>query len=171
MEKTIDKTHTLGYSPPNNSLCCREGRRILHVRGLLMTACTKQRLLLRSTIRLLIAGTALALVGVGAVRMNEFVEPPSTPQAVVINGLAVAAEHLNFGEAWENLYFEWLLPIENRHNQDVQIERLYLSCTCLKADPSELVIPAGRTREVRLTLDLTARERQTLPPPICATSP
>lgn len=131
-----------------------------------MTAPTKQLLSLRFTLCLLIAGIVGVCLGVGAFRLTGRVNPPSGLEATATSGLTVAAEHLNFGDQWENPNFEWVLPIENRQDHEARIEGFSKSCTCLKTEPSELVIPAGQTREVRLNLDLTARERKSLPPPV-----
>jgi hypothetical protein len=71
-------------------------------------------------------------------------------------GLVVAPGCLDFGPAWETSQFHWVLPIENRHRTDVEIEDFVTSCTCSKVEPRSLSIPAGQTREVSLTINLTA---------------
>ena len=99
----------------------------------------------------------LALMGCsaggGAFPARPFVDANAPPA-----GLAIARKHLDFGETWENPRFEWTLPIENRREQDVRIRDFTFSCTCLSTEPRSLVIPAGETRDVKLTLDLVDRE-------------
>jgi hypothetical protein len=69
--------------------------------------------------------------------------------------LHIPAASLNFGEVWENAEFVWVVPIENRSAQEVRITDFSSSCTCSKIEPSKLTIPAGESRKVAMTLDLT----------------
>jgi hypothetical protein len=57
------------------------------------------------------------------------------------------------------------LPIENRGPQDVHIERFLSTCSCLATTPASLLVPAGQTRDVELTLDLTGKPSSQDPPP------
>lgn len=71
--------------------------------------------------------------------------------------LAVDPADLDFGEVWEAKAFAWSLPIENRSDEEVYIERFETSCNCLGVEPRSLRIPARGRAEVRLILDLTRR--------------
>jgi hypothetical protein len=76
------------------------------------------------------------------------------------SGLHVEPERLSFGERWEDAQFPWTLPIENRTDKDIEISGFSSSCTCTAIQPQALVIPARQTREIRLTLDLTAKKQE-----------
>lgn len=70
--------------------------------------------------------------------------------------LSVPRESLDFGEAWEDPQFAWRLPITNSSANDVAIHGFQSSsCGCVVVDPRSLVIRAGETATVRVTLDLT----------------
>jgi hypothetical protein len=69
-------------------------------------------------------------------------KPPLTD-----NGLVVSPERLDFGLTWESSEFTWMLPIENRRREAVEIEQFVPGCDCVMVDPQSLVIPAGETRE------------------------
>jgi hypothetical protein len=74
---------------------------------------------------------------------------------VAQEGLTVPPACLNFGEVWEDRHFVWTLPVENRSHEDIQVLEFTSSCKCLGIEPPVLVVPAGQTAEIRLTLDLT----------------
>jgi hypothetical protein len=86
--------------------------------------------------------------------------------ADVSGGLEPATDSLQFGEVWEDTQFLWTVPITNRRAQDIEIERFVTSCTCSQVEPRTLVIPAGQTREIRLTLDLISKRSQEAPWPV-----
>jgi hypothetical protein len=73
--------------------------------------------------------------------------------------LSVEAEHLNFGETWENREFAWTIPIQNRSREAVEILDFQRTCNCAAVEPPSLVVPAGETVPVRFVLDLTRRAR------------
>lgn len=70
-------------------------------------------------------------------------------------GLSVAPEKLDFGEVWESGHFLWTLPIQNTTGESLEILNFASSCSCVAVHPNSVVIPAGKTAEVRLTLNLT----------------
>lgn len=70
-------------------------------------------------------------------------------------GLFVAAERLSLGDLWEDTRFKWLLPIQNRGDKDVDVDTFFASCMCVTTQPRRLLIPAGESRTLELTLDLT----------------
>jgi hypothetical protein len=78
--------------------------------------------------------------------------------------LTVAPDRLSFGEVWEDSRFNWSLPVENRSGQDILIDNFVSSCTCSAVEPRSLTIPAGETRRVTLTLDLSAKSGARSPP-------
>src|SRR5579871_3793323 len=78
-------------------------------------------------------------------------EPPS---------LVVDDGYLWFGEVWEDPEFVWKLPIRNTTDREIHIPGFDASCSCLKIEPSSVLIPAGATEEVRLILNLVKAQRQ-----------
>jgi hypothetical protein len=64
---------------------------------------------------------------------------------------------LDIGEVWEEKAFQQDLPVRNRTGESVQILAFVTSCGCVSIKPNSLVVPAGETRTVRVTLDLTIR--------------
>lgn len=98
---------------------------------------------------------ALALLGVSALRIAGN-RPTKEASSTRVSDLVVAPERLDFGEAWEDSQFKWVLPILNAGSHEVEIQDFGSSCTCSAIEPQSLVIPAGQAREVCLTLDLTA---------------
>lgn len=123
-----------------------------------MPASRKQLLRLLSWILLLMAGVVAAVVSANAARVRWMSGPSAEQQPSGNSGLVVAPSDLDFGETWENPRFNYVLPIENRQGHDVEIREFASSCTCLEIAPRSLVIPAGQSREVCLTLDLTTKE-------------
>jgi hypothetical protein len=85
--------------------------------------------------------------------------PNSTATTVTgDSGLSIPADCLNFGMVWEDRHFKLTLPIDNRGRHDMHIDSFSSSCTCLSTEPQPLTIPAGQRRDLRLTLNLAARE-------------
>jgi hypothetical protein len=75
--------------------------------------------------------------------------------------LVVEDQYLWFGEVCEDPAFVWALPIRNTTNQEIEIDSFTASCSCAKIEPSKLTIPAAKTADVRLTLNLLSA--QTIP--------
>lgn len=71
------------------------------------------------------------------------------------DGIVVESKYLHLGTVWEDPDFEWKIPLENRSQKTVIIERFTTSCNCLQVEPKSLEIPAGQQREVTLKLNLT----------------
>jgi hypothetical protein len=63
----------------------------------------------------------------------------------------------NFGEVWENTHFKWVLAIENRMNEEINIKRFVSSCTCIAVRPQSLTISPGQIKEVQITIDLSEK--------------
>jgi hypothetical protein len=106
---------------------------------------------------------AVIFLGVGgiiAVCLYQIVKLDPPERSTADSRLTVPRDRLDFGEVWEDSHFRWTLPIENHNAHDVEIQDLVASCTCMALEPRALTIPAGETREVHLTLDLTARRSQ-----------
>lgn len=70
-------------------------------------------------------------------------------------GLSVPEDALDFGEVWEDERFQWTLPIKNPTQREVEIVSFQSTPLCTSIEPASLVIPAGDTAEVKLTLDLS----------------
>jgi hypothetical protein len=83
----------------------------------------------------------------------------STRKQISTDGLFVSERDLAFGEVWEQKAFVWTLPVHNSSGTDVTISGFGASCTCVSIEPHSLVIPAGTSRQIKLTLDLTRRPR------------
>jgi len=71
------------------------------------------------------------------------------------SGLVVEPARLDFGSVWASKGFTWSLPIHNPTEQLIKVVDLRSSCSCTSISPRELSIPAGATKQVQLTLDLT----------------
>jgi hypothetical protein len=108
--------------------------------------------LLVMRIGLVVATVALILGGVRKYRSQTSSGEDDPPAHST--GLYVNPERLTIGEVWEDDHFAWVLPIENRSRWSIPIKRFYNSCVCTEIDPPALVIPAGQSRDVRLTIDL-----------------
>lgn len=77
------------------------------------------------------------------------------PRFQAIAGLAVDVSRLDFGEVSERPDFRWRVPIRNQTGADIEVADFATSCkVCTSVEPSALVIPAGRSATVCLTLDL-----------------
>jgi hypothetical protein len=113
-------------------------------------------------IPLWVAVILLTIAALGAYRVASAIKPRTDELPPSDSGLVIAAARLDFGHAWEDRHFLWVLPIENRRSHDIEIVEFSSSCTCSMLEPRSLNIPAGQSREVRLTLDLTA-QRSKLP--------
>src|SRR5262245_11214444 len=71
--------------------------------------------------------------------------------------LYIDPKYLDFGEVWENPKFEWVLPIENPGDEDVQIVGFASSCRSLIVQPANGTVPGRGTVSFRLNFDLTSR--------------
>jgi len=71
-------------------------------------------------------------------------------------GLFIEPNALDFGEVWEVKAFQFILPIQNATNEDVNILAFRTSCGCMVLDPKSLILPPRAKREVRLTIDLSS---------------
>jgi hypothetical protein len=118
---------------------------------------TQARQTRKSNVRIL-ALTVVVVVAVTVVGVfrGSRSSRSSTESHLSDSGLVVAPDTLNFGEVWEDSKFTWGLPILNPSQYDAQVEEFRTSCTCSSAEPRSLTIPAGETRVLKLTLDLTA---------------
>jgi HYDIN/CFA65/VesB-like, Ig-like domain len=68
--------------------------------------------------------------------------------------LLVDLAALNFGRTWEDSAFKWDLPVRNPGATDVKIVTFATSCRCVSIEPQQLLVRAGETQYVHLTLDL-----------------
>ena len=76
--------------------------------------------------------------------------------AGIENGfLEVDPEHLDFGEVWVQDKFQWTLPITNTSSEPVEVLEFRTTCACTSIEPKSVVIPAGETVAIQLTVDLT----------------
>lgn len=99
-----------------------------------------------------------ALIGAGMYGYRILVlEEASETKAPLGPTLRIADGRDNFGEVWENSEFEYVVPIENRGSEAVTISHFSSSCNCSRIEPTQLTISAGESRDLKLTLDLTAR--------------
>ena len=114
---------------------------------------TRRRAILLAALVLALCANA-AIQNITAYRSDDSAFPWDSEPANA--GLAVAPDRLDFGEVWEDSRFAWTLPLENRRNEDLSIEDISASCTCVSVEPRAFVIPARQTRQVKLALDLTA---------------
>lgn len=102
----------------------------------------------------------VVLAGWAGMELARVVRGRPEPAAAVPEngGLSVAAEHLDFGEVWQDSQFKWVLPIRNETEQDIHIAGFANSCACSQVEPRSLTVPAGGEVQVRVTIDLTAKK-------------
>jgi hypothetical protein len=102
-------------------------------------------------------------VGIAAYRFGK-----TSPNSADIGDrlLIVESESLDFGEVFEARGFRWTLPIKNPGDQDVAIEGFETSCNCTSVEPKSLLVRAGETASVQVTLDLTHADRSEIGKPI-----
>lgn len=62
---------------------------------------------------------------------------------------------LDFGNVWARKNITRILPVTNRTRGKVQIARFKVSCEDLSIEPQSIEIPAGETRNIQVTMDLT----------------
>jgi hypothetical protein len=111
----------------------------------------------RTILRVALVVATVCLVIAGAWRYRPGLSSPGVGESQA-TGLYVDPHGLNIGEVWEDSRVSWVLRIENRSDKEVPIERFYKSCDCTEIEPSSVVVPAGQSRDVKLTIDLM-RER------------
>jgi hypothetical protein len=94
--------------------------------------------------------------GARSVALVRFIAPTSSLEQQ-INGLAVSAADLDFGEAWEDPEFVRELTIRNRNGHSVRIVKMHGGCECLSVSPSAFDLGRGESRVVQVKVDLTHR--------------
>ena len=99
----------------------------------------------------LLVGCA-ALLAVGSYFSLAALSRPSR-----VGLLQARPKSLDFGYVWEATDFQWPISIDNVSQEDVRIADFAKSCSCAKAEPQSIVIPAGGSATVTLTIDLAAR--------------
>ena len=77
----------------------------------------------------------------------------------VIDALACVLR--DFGEAWEDQRYAWVIPLTNPTHATVRVLDVRASCTCVNIEPRTFTIPPGGTRDIKLVLDLTPRAIET----------
>lgn len=75
--------------------------------------------------------------------------------------LVVSEVDLDFGEVHAQKNFIQWVPVRNPTDRDVRILEIKSSCECTGVEPQQLLIPAGETRNVKVTLDLRHSARKT----------
>lgn len=86
---------------------------------------------------------------------------PASPEAE-LPPLFVPESSLNLGEVWESTSHTFELPVENRSAAPVEVTNFTPACACsfITVEPSRVVIGAGETVCVRVSLDLTTKPAQ-----------
>jgi hypothetical protein len=95
------------------------------------------------------------LVGVLVRRENANLDNKSS--GAEARPLAIAESCLNIGEIWEQPSFKWLLRLENRTDDEIKIGRFNSSCSCTSIKPESFTISPRQSKEIELTIDLTAK--------------
>lgn len=67
----------------------------------------------------------------------------------------LAADRLNFGDAWEQHSFRWTVPVTNSGTRSVRIDEIEGSCDCTAIAPQEFELAPGETQELSLTINLS----------------
>lgn len=99
------------------------------------------------------------IAGIGGMHLGQLLSPDG--QTAISNApslLTVPSSALSIGEVWENGAFEWVLPIQNHSDNELEIKHFSTSCNCLFVRPSRLCIPGGGTRDIRLLLDFRSQD-------------
>lgn len=112
----------------------------------------RRRYLLNFSFLLLVVGTAAAAGWTVAHTVRMTSGGGNTERGPT---LTVLDDSLDFGEVLEDEKFGWTIQITNPGTEDLHVRDFSSSCTCTSITPESLVIPAGESRAVRLTLDLT----------------
>jgi hypothetical protein len=115
-------------------------------------------------------GLACILALFGAWALYEFAFAPAAEKTPGENapGSALIANSLDFGEVWEDARFKWVISVENQSAEEVRIDQFGASCICTEISPKSLAIPPGESRDLQLTINLTASgsKKGTAPPEI-----
>ncbi len=69
-------------------------------------------------------------------------------------------EYLNIGDVWEDNHFNWVIPVQNKYNKDINVKKILASCSCVSIEPKQVEIPAGKSVDLRLVFDLTGRSME-----------
>lgn len=113
---------------------------------------------------LLAATLSVGALGILAARRYHPNQIPSSPDQDRGARLHISPVSLHFGPVWESSSFQWVLPIENQGEKDVEIEELIASCGCTNVEPRSFVVPTHQSRDARLTIDLTQNRQSTAEP-------
>lgn len=73
--------------------------------------------------------------------------------------LDLRASPLDLGEVWANATHTHEVTLTNHGKGPVDIDQFVTACACETIDPPSLRIPAGSSRKITLTFDLTPKER------------
>jgi hypothetical protein len=114
--------------------------------------------LYRRWTRILLAPAALVLL----CALVYWFPLPGRGNARAPERLVIPSSCLDFGEVWENKSFVWPVVVQNSGKENVEILDFASSCSCTAIEPRALTIPAGESREVRLTIDLRPRKEADL---------
>jgi hypothetical protein len=74
------------------------------------------------------------------------------PPPVAQPDLVIDPQYLDFGEVWEGKDQVIHLPVRNTTSGTVHVSEFQTSCNCEPIEPKSLTVPAGETREIRVTL-------------------
>jgi hypothetical protein len=102
----------------------------------------------------------LGVLGARHYRANRSHQSPDQSVQGRVADLYISPAKLDFGSVWESSSSQWVLPIENRGEEDVEIEDLVATCGCTNIEPRSVTVPAHQSREVRVTVDLTQGGQQ-----------
>lgn len=80
--------------------------------------------------------------------------------------LAINQDHLDLGEVWSQKALHVSIPVRSLAPKRLAVRTVPGSCACVLAVPEVFQVPAGGSRRVELTLDVTARKMEDHEKPI-----
>ena len=72
-------------------------------------------------------------------------------------------EGLDFGEAWEQPVFPWVIALRNRTEHPLTVQQVQTSCECTVVESQPVTLAPGQSQPLRLFLDIAPPEPQPLP--------
>ncbi len=99
-----------------------------------------------------IGALAILLVAAGAL----FVLQKEDLRTGEMVPLEIPIASLDFGEAWSQPDFQWIVPVYNRSSHDLVVTDINVSCKCTRVVPTSFKIAPGDQLNVSFTIDLTS---------------
>ena len=103
---------------------------------------------------------AVAIIATLGLSRNDKSGGQTSPESTGV--LVIAPAALEFGDRQEGQPFSWDLPITNNSKKTIEVSKVDTSCNCAGVEPKTLTFGPGETRNLRLTLDLHAKQNESV---------